>query len=422
MCLSETSSLDDWLTWQEQLHVKEIDLGLQRVSKVYKQLAGEYLKQPYTITVAGTNGKGSCVALLESILMCAGYRVGVYSTPHLQHYNERIRLNGEPVEDPVLTASFQRINQSRLDTSLSYFEFGTLAALDIFNHASVDIQILEVGLGGRLDAVNIIDANAALITSIDIDHVDWLGADKSTIALEKAGVFRPQQKAVCGDASVPDSLREFALTLGTDLLLAGIDYSVDIQAKHWCLEPQNQRSTRYSLPSLAGDHQIQNAAAVITLLKHISDDITVNEQQIETGLKQTSLPGRLQKIATHPSIYLDVAHNAESATALAQFIEQTDNQGQVYAVFSILADKDMAAVISPFKKIVNHWSLAPLNIPRSQSISAIETAFTQQGIETYSTHGSISQAFDHAKKQASKDDLVIVFGSFYVVAACLDTV
>ena len=354
--------------------------------------------------------------------MCAGYRVGVYSTPHLQHYNERIRLNGEPVEDPVLTASFQRINQSRLDTSLSYFEFGTLAALDIFNHASVDIQILEVGLGGRLDAVNIIDANAALITSIDIDHVDWLGADKSTIALEKAGVFRPQQKAVCGDASVPDSLREFALTLGTDLLLAGIDYSVDIQAKHWCLEPQNQRSTRYSLPSLAGDHQIQNAAAVITLLKHISGDITVNEQQIETGLKQTSLPGRLQKIATNPSIYLDVAHNAESATALAKFIEKTDNQGQVYAVFSILADKDMAAVISPFKEIVNHWSLAPLNIPRSQSISAIETAFTQQGIETYSTHGSICQAFDHAKKQASKDDLVIVFGSFYVVAACLDTV
>ncbi len=422
MCLSETSSLDDWLTWQEQLHVKEIDLGLQRVSKVYKQLAAEYLKQPYTITVAGTNGKGSSVALLESILMCAGYNVGVYSTPHLQHYNERIRVNGVPVDDPLLTASFQRINQSRLDTSLSYFEFGTLAALDIFNHASVDIQILEVGLGGRLDAVNIIDANAALITSIDIDHVDWLGSDKSSIALEKAGVFRPQQKAVCGDASVPDSLREFALTLGTDLLLAGIDYSVDIKAKHWCLAPQNQRPTRYSLPSLAGEHQIHNAAAVITLLKHISGDITVNEQHIETGLMHTSLPGRLQKIADKPSIYLDVAHNAESAAALATFIKKMDKQGDVHAVFSILPDKDMAAVISPFKEIVNHWSLAPLNIPRGQSISAIEAAFTQQGIETYSAHGSIRQAFDHAKKQASKDDLVIVFGSFYVVAACLDAV
>ncbi len=422
MRLSETSSLDDWLTWQETLHVKEIDLGLQRVSKVYKELAKAYLKQPYTITVAGTNGKGSCVALLESILIGAGYSVGVYSTPHLQHYNERIRVNGVPVDDRVLSGSFQRINQSRLDTSLSYFEFGTLAALDIFNQASVDIQILEVGLGGRLDAVNIIDANAALISSIDIDHVDWLGADKSTIALEKAGVFRPQQKAVCGDASVPDSLREFALTLGTDLLMAGRDYSVDIKAEHWYLRPENRHSVRYCLPSLAGDHQVQNAAAVITLLEHIGDDIAVKTQHIEMGLKQTSLAGRLQKIAVKPSIYLDVAHNAESASALAEFIKKTVNQGQVYAVFSILADKDMAAVISPFKHLVKHWSLAPLNIPRAASINAIETEFIQQGIEMYSTYSSILQALNHTKTQAHKDDLVIVFGSFYVVAACLDTV
>lgn len=358
--------------------------------------------------------------MLECILLQAGYRVGVYSTPHLIRYNERIRLNGRTVEDELITASFERIDKARQETSLSYFEFGTLAALDIFSHQNIDIQLLEVGLGGRLDAVNIIDADAALITSIDVDHVDWLGDDKSVIALEKAGVFRPRQKAVCGDKTVPESLVNYANSLGTDLIRAGKDFNHQINRDDWCLTAEHSLAGTYPMPALKGAHQIQNAAAVISLLAHIKDDVTVTNENIDAGLREVFLAGRLQQLSSHPDVFLDVAHNAESAAVLADFIKTRAIAGRVHAVFSILADKDINKVITPFIDVVDHWHIAPLSVPRSQSLDVMNDLLGEELAQNCSNYESIKVAFKRATEAANKDDLVICFGSFYVVEACLD--
>lgn len=408
------------MAWQENCHVKKIDLGLQRVSSVYKRLKTSTSKKPYTITVAGTNGKGSCVAFLESILLAEGYRVGVYSTPHLLCYNERVRVNGEAVSDASLTEAFSRIDKAREKVSLSYFEFGTLAALTIFEKQDVDIQILEVGLGGRLDAVNIIDANAALITSIDIDHVAWLGNDRSVIAVEKAGVFRKNQKAICADKTVPNSLPEFAAQLKTDLKLSGVDYKVEKDGDIWRLLIDHELAGDFPIPSLKGEHQIQNAAGVVALLAHVSDDIPVQKTSVLDGLQNTFLPGRLQLVGTAPDIYLDVAHNRQSAVALAKFIKCKEYKGDIHAVFSILDDKDLSKVTEPFLEFVNFWYIAPLNIDRSEKIECLSEFFNRHSKYQCSEHKSIESAFAKTRQLAKKEDLVICFGSFYVVEACLE--
>jgi len=418
--LSETSSLDDWLTWQEQCHVKEIDLGLTRVASVYKTLSLPSSHSTYTITVAGTNGKGSSVAMLEAIFIAAGYQVGVYSTPHLKHYNERIRINGKPVADALLTRSFAKIDKARQSTSLSYFEFGTLAALDIFQDQKVAIQILEVGLGGRLDAVNIIDADAVLITSISVDHIDWLGDDRSQIALEKAGVFRANQVAVCGDATVPSSLLDYAKSLGTQLTLAAKDFKVKIEHNRWRLIAKHSLAGYYPLPALQGDHQIQNASAVVSLLASIQTEVPVNKGSIELGLQQTSLVGRLQKISSTPDIFLDVAHNAESASVLAQFIKAKQVKGRVHAVFSILADKQLNEVVKPFIGLIDQWHIAPLESARSLPVLDLYRYLTDDCSQQCLKHDSIQLALQEVKRTINSNDLVICFGSFYVVEACLE--
>jgi len=418
--LSETSSLDDWLTWQEQCHVKEIDLGLTRVASVYKTLSLPSSHSAYTITVAGTNGKGSSVAMLEAIFIAAGYQVGVYSTPHLKHYNERIRINGKPVADALLTRSFAKIDAARQATSLSYFEFGTLAALDIFEDQKVAIQILEVGLGGRLDAVNIVDADAALITSISVDHIDWLGDDRNQIALEKAGVLRANQKAVCGDATVPSSLPEYAKNLGTQLTIAAKDFNVKVEHNRWCLLAKHSLAGYYPLPALQGDHQIQNASAVVSLLATIQTEVPVNKSSIELGLQQASLLGRLQKISSTPDIFLDVAHNAESANVLAQFIKTKQVNGQVHAVFSILADKQLDEVVKPFIGLIDQWHIAPLESVRSLPVLDLYRYLTVECSQQCLKHDSIQLALQEVKRTINSHDLVICFGSFYVVEACLE--
>ncbi len=408
------------MSWQESCHVKEIDLGLERVSAVWERLKTETNTSTYTITVAGTNGKGSSVALLEAIFIAQGYQVGVYSTPHLVHYNERVRINGRSVSDDELTTAFNLINQTRGITSLSYFEFGTLAALTIFEANKVDIQILEVGLGGRLDAVNIIDANAALITSIDIDHVDWLGDDRSKIALEKAGVFRPYQKAVCSDRTVPKSLLEYAAELRTDLKVAGVDFKTDIKQHDWALLMAEGASVIYPNPALEGQHQIQNAAGVISLLGHISRELPVKQASIEHGLRHVFLAGRLQKIGMEPDVYLDVAHNPESAVALARFLKAQACVGSIHAVFSILLDKDVEEVVKPFIGLINHWHIAPLSPNRSQKADVLNQLINTKLGQNCLQYESIQNAFESAKRSAIKEDLVICFGSFYVVEACLE--
>jgi len=358
--------------------------------------------------------------MLESILLAAGYTVGCYSTPHLIHYNERVRLNGSAISNELLTASFSKIDKARKQTSLSYFEFGTLAALDIFADQRVDIQILEVGLGGRLDAVNIIDADAALITSIALDHVDWLGDDIAVIALEKAGIFRAHQKAVCSDKTVPSSLLEFADQLGTSLILAGVDFNYELNESNWYLAANHKWSGVYPNPALRGNHQIHNAAGVVSLLAQMDGKIPVNKKAIEYGLKQVSLTGRLQVVSTAPLVLLDVAHNAESALALADFVKQQQCTGKVHAVFSILADKDLENVLEPFLGVVDDWYIAPLNANRAQASGYISHKLTKTLEQECHQYQSIADAFNQAKYAANNADLVICFGSFYVVEACLE--
>lgn len=403
--------------------MKEIDLGLERVSEVLQRLNSRRLKAKkakFTITVVGTNGKGSCVALLESILITAGYQVGVYSTPHLTQYNERIRLAGESVTDVLLTQAFARINQARKDISLSYFEFGTLAALTIFAEQSVDVQILEVGLGGRLDAVNIVDADAVIVSSISVDHIDWLGDDLSKIALEKAGVFRPQQKVVCGDATVPQSLIDHATELGLDLVLAGRNYNFNIEKEHWYLKLEYEPIEPYPFPALKGVHQIQNAAAVISLLAQLTNILPVTKVSIEMGLQRVRLAGRLQQVGSQPDVFLDVAHNAESANVLAQFIRSNRCNGKLHAVFSILADKQIQQVIEPFLGLVDQWHLAALDTARAADVDALTLLLDSKPSQCYLTYKSIQSAFKSTVAAADKDDVVICFGSFYVVEACLE--
>lgn len=414
--LSKASSLASWLSWQEQCHKQEIDLGLARVFEVHQRLPSSNNK-PYTIVIAGTNGKGSSVALLESILLAAGYKVGAYMTPHLTHYNERIRINGCPVEDHHITASFAEIDQARKGVSLSYFEFGTLAALDIFSKQNVDIQLLEVGLGGRLDAVNIIDADAALVTSIDIDHTDWLGSDIAQIALEKAGVFRTSQKAVCSDQSVPSSLLDYAKEINTNLLVAGKDFHISKNQSNWQLIANHNYAGNYPHPVFNGLHQLANAAGVVTLLAHICDAMPVKMNDITKGLTHARLQGRTQQVLDSPIVILDVAHNAESAQALADYLESLNYTGSMHAVFSILAGKDMQAVLMPFLKRVKYWYIAPLKAQRAEKVSAIQTNL--DNICTPQVFESVKDAFLQAKNNADKNDLIVCFGSFYLVEACL---
>lgn len=415
--LSSASSLASWLSWQEQCHKQEIDLGLARVAEVHQRLLSSNESTPYTITIAGTNGKGSSVALLESILLAAGYKVGSYMTPHLIHYNERIRINGESAEDNLITASFEAIDKAREGVSLSYFEFGTLAALDIFAKQKVDIQLLEVGLGGRLDAVNIIDADAALVTSIDLDHIDWLGNDVAKIALEKAGIFRAHQKAVCSDQSVPSSLLNYAKELNTNLLVAGKDFNLSKNQNDWQLIADHRYAGNYPNPIFKGLHQLANAAGVVTLLAHIREAIPVTKADIDNGLTHARLQGRTQHVSDRPIVILDVAHNAESAKALADYLQSLNHTGSIHAVFSILADKDMHAVLMPFMEKVNHWYIAPLEAQRAEEISVIQKNL--ESIDDTQVFESIKDAFLQAKNNADKNDLIVCFGSFYLVEACL---
>lgn len=415
--LSASSSLASWLSWQESAHNKEIDLGLARVLSVYNKLACDETKQPFTITVAGTNGKGSSVALLESVLLSAGYSVGSYTTPHLIHYNERIRVNGVPVVDEVLCQSFANIDQARAETSLSYFEFGTLAALDIFGCLQLDVQILEVGLGGRLDAVNIIDADAALITTIGVDHIDWLGSDIAQIAIEKAGVLRPHQPSVCSDANVPSSLVDYAKDIKANISCAGKDFSVVIENTQWLLKAKHKFAGVYPLPLSKGTHQIHNAAGVISLLAQLDKVLPVGNKDLLHGLNTTVVVGRSQLLAGSPNIILDVAHNAQSAQAFASFVESQQSSGAITAVFSILADKDIKTVLEPFLNLVDNWAIAPLDTPRGEHLSVINAALASQlNVEEFA---SIEKALESVKGSVNGDDLIICFGSFYLVEGCL---
>lgn len=412
-------TLNEWLRWQETLHPTDIELGLERIDAVFYQLHPG--SPPFKlISVAGTNGKGSSVAMLEAILLAAGYRVGCYTSPHIKKYNERVRLNGESVSDDELCEAFERIDKARGETSLTYFEFGTLAALDIFYRQTLDVVILEVGMGGRLDAVNIMNADVALITSIDIDHREWLGDDRETIGREKAGIFRRHGLAVCNDPVPPDSVRQVAAELGTQLLCLGNDYHYQINDDGWDWRYADVQRTGLPLPALRGAVQVQNAAGVIMSLQLLKESLPLTQSQIREGLLQAHIAGRFHIVPGSVTMIFDVSHNPEAIRTLAANLQQHVCHGKTLALFAALKDKDLANMLQPLCAMVDSWHLAPLPTPRSASVEQMHQAIQSScGDVTVFTHADTRAALSEAQLTARDGDRIIVFGSFFTVAELL---
>ncbi|MGR9051986.1 MAG: bifunctional tetrahydrofolate synthase/dihydrofolate synthase [Gammaproteobacteria bacterium] len=410
-------SLQEWLAWQESLHPRMIDLGLDRVDGVFRALHPHY-KKPPTITVAGTNGKGSCVAILESIYRAQGYRVGTYTSPHIVKYNERIKIDGTPVTDEMICSAFERIESVRDNISLSYFEFGTLAALDIFSHNDIEVQLLEVGLGGRLDAVNIIDPDAAVVTGICIDHVDWLGDTRENIGREKAGVFRRNVVAIIGDIDPPASLAECAEKIGAPILFVGKDFGYRKNPNSWDWFCGEHRITNLPPPNLKGEHQYRNASSALVAVMKLQHHLPVSDTAIKAGIENVQLAGRFQFIDEKIPVLLDVGHNPQAARTLAEHLHEQYAGRKVHAVFSMMKDKDIQGVLKVMKPFVSEWYFAPLpGNPRSAPEALMREAFALNSMNNVRFGlTNFQDAFEHARANADQGDLLLVFGSFFLVS------
>ena len=410
------SSLNDWLEWQETLHPSSIDLSLERVGQVAEHLQCR-APAKVVISVAGTNGKGSSVAMLEAILLRAGYRVGCYTSPHLFRYNERLRLQGEPISDSALCESFARIDHARGENTLTYFEFSTLAALDIMARESLEVALLEVGLGGRLDAVNVVDADAALITSIGIDHTAWLGRDRDSIAREKAGIMRPAKPAVCGDADPPASLIAEADRIGALWRVLGADFSIKQAGRRWHWQGQRSRYRDLPEPALTGTHQLANAAGVLMVLEMLRKCLPVTQTAIESGLKWVRLPGRIQTVPGRVEQVLDVSHNAQAAQALADALRQRPLPGKTHAVIGMLQDKDTESFVRVLEAAVSRWYPVGLQTDRAATAQQLAQRLASVvGMERVTTCESVAGAFKRLNAEVRPGDRVLVCGSFYTVA------
>lgn len=410
-------TLAGWLAWQENLHSKPIDLGLSRVRTVFGRIMPEGRK-PFTITVGGTNGKGSCVAMLDAILRAAGYRVGAYTSPHLLRYNERICVQGHPVGDTRIVRAFERIDTVRRDVSLSFFEFGTLAALDIFSQENLDVQILEVGLGGRLDAVNIIDPDIALISSIDIDHQDWLGETRSSIGLEKAGIFRHGGQAVVGDPDIPASVTRYAANIGVHLQGFGREFGCDLAGDGWNWHGETGRYYNLPMPAIPGTHQLMNAAAVLAVLGVAGRlGLPVSEEAVRAGLTRVRLSGRFQYIPGTVPVLIDVAHNPHAVRALCNHIRQYFPDRRIHAVFSVMRDKDIQGIIHDIKDVIDAWYLAPLRLARAARPEELAVHLENAGAgPVFQGFSDVGDACRVAREGLGPNDLMLVFGSFFLVS------
>jgi len=410
-------TLDQWLCWQESLNPKEIDLGLGRVSRVLHQAGHNNHFDCPLITVAGTNGKGSVVAYLEAIALAEGYSTCSYTSPHLLRYNERIRIDGDEIDDNSLCNAFERIDQARVDVDLTYFEFGTLAAIDLFMAAKPDLVIMEIGLGGRLDAVNIMQPSVAAITSIAIDHTDWLGTDREAIGFEKAGIFRAGQVAVCGDADPPQSLLRHAEKLGVDLKLIGKHFHAQHTGEKWSFSTEDKAVDELPLPALSGEFQLANAATAIMVLKSLPE-MRVSAAAIKQGLRHVCLPGRFQRLRQQPAVIVDVAHNSQAAASLLSQLKADECSGRTHAVVAMLADKPVADVIHQLSSEIDCWYTAGLeSVPRGLSAKQMAVAVEQQASDVkLSAASTVARACEQALAAAGKDDRIIIFGSFYTVA------
>lgn len=414
--------LAEWLSILETRHSKEIDMGLERVSKV-KHALGLQFSCP-VIMVAGTNGKGSTCAMLESILMQAGYRVGLYSKPHFLDFNERARINGVPLDDAAFVAAFSQVEAARDDISLTYFEFTTLAICQLLAQAPLDVVILEVGLGGRLDAVNVIDADVAIVTSVDIDHVDYLGDTREKIGWEKAGIFRTGKVAICSDPHAPQSLIDYATEIDADLRLFGRDFNYNGDKQQWNFAGREQRRNALAYPSLRGANQLLNASAVLAALEALRLQLPVGAQEVRTGLVMVELPGRFQVMPGRPAVVLDVAHNPHAAAALAQNLDNMGFHAYTYAVFGSMLDKDIAGVIGHLRDKVDHWCVCDLPLPRAASAEHLAQEVVKSGMVLDQDHSlqnfsSPEDAYAYALSKAGENDRIVVFGSFLSVAGVM---
>lgn len=462
------NNLNDWLNWQENLNPAEIELGLDRIKRVLTQAKLTTRFNCPLITVAGTNGKGSVVAILESIAISAGLKVCSYTSPHIFHYNERIKCNSQSIKDADLCAAFDRIDQARGAEQLTYFEFGTLAAIDWIGRQEPDLVIMEVGLGGRLDAVNILDSDLGILTSVAIDHVDWLGDDREKIGFEKAGVFRKNKPVICGEYEPPESVTEHARALHCDFVQIGQDFRViNNKNNSWSLQSRFDDIKNLPEPSLIGEFQKSNAATAVVALQSLHKSSllpSVTEEGLISSLPQAlqsiRLAGRFQKIHSQPSVYVDVAHNPHAALSLAsqlkktQSVTQDDTRGQTWAIVAMLSDKDVAGVLNNVCSDIDHWCFADLNnvaraLPVQNFLPVLPAALLtevqdkmdmsesqlnklQQDLaanqctiltDTVMLAESIKKACEsvlmQVNKRSNKDDQIIIFGSFYTVSEAM---
>jgi dihydrofolate synthase/folylpolyglutamate synthase len=417
--VKKDSTLAEWLAYLETLHPKAIAMGLDRVSAVYARL-GVVLKCP-VITVGGTNGKGSTCALLECMLRAGGYRVGAYTSPHLLHYNERVRVDAADATDDALLEAFAAVESARLTTPLTYFEFGTLATLWLLARAELDVVVLEVGLGGRLDAVNVVDADVAIVTTVAIDHVDYLGTTREDIGREKAGIFRPGAFAICADRLPPATLLAQASAIGARLLRIGIDYDFTAHDGQWSYRGPGGTRHGLPIPALRGAYQLANAATALAALDVLRDRLPVAMGAIREGLVSVELPGRLQVLPGRPVTVLDVAHNPQAAAALADSLASMAFHPQTWAVFGIMADKDIGTVIAALLPRVDRWYVASLPPPRGATAEDLRLRLEGAGVAPAAIRdfNDPASAYRAAREAVAEADRIIVFGSFLTVAAAL---
>ncbi len=415
------STLDGWLDHIGRQHSAEIVMGLERVREVWQRMGSP--RAPINVVVGGTNGKGSTCAMLEAMLRAAGYKTGFYSSPHISRYNERVCVAGREAADDDLCASFAAVEAartaSRPPVPLTYFEFATLSALQIFAAQAVDVAVLEVGLGGRLDAVNIIDADVSVVVSVDLDHQSYLGDTREQIAFEKAHIYRPGRPAIFADADAPRTLVDYATEIGADLQLLNRDFRYERQETQWRFVGHTSARSSLPYPALRGGYQLKNASAALAALDSLRERLPVSQGHVKRGLLEVEWPGRMQVLPGRPTVVLDVAHNPHAARALDDALGGMGYHPNTYAVFGMLRDKDIDGVIEILKGRFDHWFIAGLDsvTSRGATLESLAQKMAAHGLgERFSRHVSVAHAYAAARERAGQDDRIVAFGSFYTVA------
>ena len=420
--LPRPATLADWLARCERAHPKEIDLTLERVRGVAERLQLRF--EAAVVSVAGTNGKGSTCAMLEAIALQAGYRVGLYSKPHLVHFEERCRINGQSVSEAELLPHFEAVERARGGTSLTYFEFTTLVIVNLLSMAPLDLVILEVGLGGRLDAVNVVDADCAVITSIDIDHVEYLGDTREAIGFEKAGIMRAGKPVIVSDPMLPQSVIDHAQNIGADLWRFGRDFNYSGDKLQWNWAGRNKRFNALAYPALRGANQLLNAAGALAVFEALRQRVPITAQAARNGFALVELPGRFQIVAGQPTLVLDVAHNPHAVAALVQNLDQMGFFPRTHAVLGVMRDKDIAAMLERLAPVVDHWYFTDLPTPRAasaQQLAQLHAALQLEGPGPVTTacHSDPAQALAAALSRADPADRIVILGSFLTVGGVL---